>query len=106
MQYNIKLNTENGSVFNPSNYRIHAQTINWDDSTTWTTNKVDYIIGSDLIYQSSIVPHLSNIIRGILADDGCFLYVAPEGGRDGLKKFIQEMKGENKSAKSISLKQS
>lgn len=94
IEYNIQLNEKSPS-FNPNKNRVFAQSINWDDPTTWPESKVDYIIGSDLIYQSSIVPYLTKIVRGLLSDDGCFLYVAPEGGRDGLKQFIQQMKADN-----------
>lgn len=94
IQYNIELNEKSPS-FNPSKNRVFGQTINWNDPSTWpTTEKVDYILGSDLIYQSDIVPYLSKVIRGLLSDEGSFFYVAPEGGRDGLLQFIEEMKND------------
>ena len=101
IEHNIKLNEEKNPSFNPSRNRVKAQTINWDDVSTWPKKKVDYILGSDLIYQSSIVPLLTKVIRGLLSDHGSFFYVAPEGGRDGLEQFINEMKSESKGSDSF-----
>ena len=40
-----------------------ASTIDWDDTTTWPKEKLDVVIGSDLIYQASIVPLLKKVVH-------------------------------------------
>ena len=72
-----------------------ASTIDWDDTTTWPKEKLDVVIGSDLIYQASIVPLLKKVVLGLLKpESGRFLYVAPDTGRDGLPHFIESMKSD------------
>lgn len=98
LNFNIQLNRQHTS--SPSNTkwedRLHAGPINWEDSETWPKDKIDYIIGSDLIYQESIVPFLQNVVLGLCQGQGTFLYVAPDTesdiGRDGLAEFIEAMK--------------
>ncbi|CAB9496213.1 EEF1A lysine methyltransferase 3 [Seminavis robusta] len=104
LHYNIALNNNNHDDNSTQkqqqpaswNDRLHAMPINWEDPNTWPKEKIDYIIGSDLIYQESIVPILKTVILGLCQGQGTFLYVAPdtasEIGRDGLAEFIQEMK--------------
>jgi len=90
LQYNVDLNFQ----VHDSKHVI-ASTIDWDDETTWPEEKLDYVIGSDLIYQASIVPLLKKVVLGLLKPDtGRFLYVAPDTGRDGLPTFIESMKSE------------
>jgi tRNA G37 N-methylase Trm5 len=86
LQYNVTLNFQDSK-------RVVATAIDWDDATTWPTERLDYVIGSDLIYQASIVPLLKKVILGLLKPDtGRFLYVAPDTERDGLPHFIETMK--------------
>lgn len=74
---------------------VTAATIDWSDESTYPTEKLDYVICSDCIYQKEIVPLLRGVVAGLLdPDGGTFLYVAPEGGRDGLPEFISAMKSE------------
>lgn len=88
LQHNVNLNFEN-------NKRVVCSTIDWNDASTWPNEKVDYVIGSDLIYQESIVPLLKKVVLGLLKPmTGRFLYVAPDTGRDGLEAFIESMKKE------------
>jgi len=99
LQYNIDINSKrtclNSSCQDSSLKRMKAMTIDWGDNKTWPSKTIDYIIGSDLIYQKSIVPLLKTVVTGLLADDGTFLYVCPADGRDGLKEFIASMKRED-----------
>jgi hypothetical protein len=89
LQYNVDLN------FKDDDERVVASAIDWYNTTTWPKEKLDYVIGSDLIYQSSIVPLLKKVVLGLLKPDtGRFLYVAPDTGRDGLLQFIESMKHE------------
>jgi hypothetical protein len=63
---------------------------------------LDYVICSDCIYQKDIVPLLKKVVTELLKCNdpdtrdggGSFLYVAPDGGRDGLPEFITAMKSE------------
>ena len=71
---------------------IRASCMDWSNRRTWPEKKVDYVIGSDLIYQSSLVPLLVEVVLGLLEPGGTFLYVAPDTGRDGLDEFIEQMK--------------
>jgi hypothetical protein len=72
---------------------VTAAIIDWDDVSTYPVEKMDIVIGSDLIYQKSIVPYLKKVVLGLLKEgQGRFLYVAPDTGRDGLSEFIESMK--------------
>ncbi|KAL7517146.1 hypothetical protein ACHAWX_002095, partial [Stephanocyclus meneghinianus] len=104
IRYNIGLNPTN-------NCEVKACSIDWEDQATYPDKKMDFVICSDCIYQKEIVPFLKKVVLGTLkkpsgktqtnnddniGDDNdsgpSFLYVAPEGGRDGLPEFISEMK--------------
>ena len=99
IRYNIELNNCNGddddtTQATTSNTTI-ASSIDWGDKSTYPTNKLDYVICSDCIYQKDIVPLLKKVVTGLLdPNHGTFLYVAPDGGRDGLHEFISAMKSE------------
>ena len=76
---------------------VTAASIDWADETTYpiANGKFDYVICSDCIYQKDIAHLLMRVVTGLLDPDrGIFLYVAPEGGRDGLDEFISEMKSD------------
>lgn len=90
-QYNIDLNKDRAASPDDWCERVSAATINWDDESTWPKEKVDCIVCSDCIYQASIVPMLQKVIVGLIKPEGCFFYVCPEGGRDGLPEFIKVM---------------
>mmetsp|Transcript_33315 Transcript_33315/g.60023 ORF Transcript_33315/g.60023 Transcript_33315/m.60023 type:complete len:517 (+) Transcript_33315:98-1648(+) len=87
IRYNIELNK--------SDHATTASSIDWGDESTYPSDKLDYVICSDCIYQKDIVPLLKKVVTGLLdPNHGTFLYVAPEGGRDGLPDFIAAMKSE------------
>jgi predicted nicotinamide N-methyase len=97
LQYNVDLNsnrscTSSNSVRGEWHERVKVLKMDWGDESTWPTEKIDVILGSDLIYQKSIVPLLKKVVNGLVNDDGYFLYVCPTDGRDGLKEFITSMK--------------
>ena len=94
-------NIEHNIGLNPGKCDVNACTIDWEDTSTYPEQKMDYVICSDCIYQKDIVPLLKKVVMGTLKEpgdsDSCgkgpsFLYVAPEGGRDGLPEFIATMK--------------
>jgi predicted nicotinamide N-methyase len=84
---NLKHNIELNKLEN-----TQAMCMDWEDRSTWPKEPLEYVIGSDLIYQSSLVPLLVSVVLGLLKPSGVFYYVAPDYGRDGLDEFIQEMK--------------
>ena len=98
IEHNIELNQNNKC-------KVRSCVIDWEDNTTYPEQKMDYVICSDCIYQKDVVPLLKKVVMGTLKesvptanDSNCsnngpsFLYVAPEGGRDGLPEFISAMK--------------
>jgi hypothetical protein len=79
--------------FKEDGKRVVASDSDWYNMTTRPKEKPDYVIGSDPIFQASIVPLLKKVVLGLLKPDtGRFLYVAPDTGRDGLLQFIESMK--------------
>jgi len=88
---NLQYNASQLNAMDPA--LVHVQRMDWSDESTWPTESIDFVIGSDLIYQSSIVPRLKKVVLGLLhPSSGVFLYVCPDTGRDGLTEFIAEMK--------------
>lgn len=71
---------------------VQVLNMNWQDPSTWPEEKMDIIIGSDLIYQSDMAPLLATTVQGLIAADGRFLYAAPEDGRQGHEEFLDLMK--------------
>jgi predicted nicotinamide N-methyase len=84
LQHNVKLNGVQGFV--------EASVMDWDDKSTWPKERVDFVIGSDLIYIKTLVPLLTSVIFGTVKPGGKFLYVCPDDGRDGLDLFVEAMK--------------
>lgn len=82
----------NTRVIDNLRYNIHlnalediceARFMNWKDQDTWPTEKVEVLIGSDLIYETEMAVLLVQAIEGLLSDQGYFYYVAPNSGRQG-----------------------
>jgi len=97
LKYNIDINANRPCTKSRAGdwlERVKAASIDWADESTWPKEKMDYVIGSDLIYQKSIVPLLKKVVNGLIKDDGRFLYTCPSDGRDGLTEFISTMKKE------------
>ena len=63
------------------------QNVSWTNASTYPEEKAD-VIRSDLVYDASILAVLCPAVLAILADSGCFLYVAPDDGRDGMTGLI------------------
>lgn len=97
LKYNVDVNADRSVTKSYAGEwleRVNALSIDWDNESTWPEEKIDFIIGSDLIYQKSIVPLLKKVVAGVLKPDGRFLYTCPSDGRDGLVEFIDTMKKE------------
>ena len=89
LRYNISLN-------GVSQERVQAVEMNWQDPSTWPTESVSIVVGSDLIYQSDMVPLLLQTIQGLLTrPGGTFFYVAPVTGRQGQEHFFTGMAAAN-----------
>jgi len=86
LQHNIELNEVQDFV--------RSSCMDWSNKSTWPEEKVDYVIGSDLIYIKSLVPLLTSVIFGTVKPGGKFLYVCPVSGRDGLDAFVESMKSQ------------
>jgi len=86
IRHNVELNSSTSRAA-----KLSAATIDWGDESTYPPDPVDYVLCSDCIYQRDIVPLLRKVVSGVLAPGGTFLYVAPDGGRDGLPAFISSM---------------
>ena len=84
LRHNIELNCEASS-------HVEALEMNWQDASTWPSDLLSVVIGSDLIYQSDMVPLLLQTIQGLLEADGVFFYVAPATGRQGQDDFFRGM---------------
>jgi SAM-dependent methyltransferase len=82
----------NFNIYQNKFSNVEAICMDWEDRSTWPKETLEYVIGSDLIYQASLVPLLVNVVLGLLQPGGFFYYVAPNYGRDGLDDFIQCMK--------------
>eukprot|EP00979_Chaetoceros_neogracilis_P011701 scaffold2955_cov203-Chaetoceros_neogracile.AAC.3 len=97
LKYNIDINANRPCTKSRAGEwleRIKPLSIDWADEATWPKEKMDFVIGSDLIYQKSIVPLLKKVVNGLIKDNGSFLYTCPSDGRDGLVEFIETMKNE------------
>lgn len=59
---------------------ITALLMNWKDRSTWPEHRIDYVVGSDLIYQSNMVPLLVSVVTGLLKrrEHARFWYAAPD----------------------------
>jgi hypothetical protein len=83
LQHNIRLNNISNAT---------AISMNWQDPSTFPNDddrRVNVIIGSDLIYQSDMVPMLLNVLQTLRPQR--FLYAAPVTGRQGHDAFIVAM---------------
>jgi predicted nicotinamide N-methyase len=84
LRHNVTLNE--GAVG-----RVQALEMNWRDPSTWpkVPGGMEVLVGSDLIYQSDMVPVLLQTVTSLLADDGVFFYVAPATGRQGQAALME-----------------
>jgi predicted nicotinamide N-methyase len=62
--------------------------LNWFDEASYPNEKIDVILGSDLVYERRILPPLMVAIQQLVAEDGYFLYVAPDENRQGMEDII------------------
>jgi hypothetical protein len=83
LRYNAQLNRDRTT-------RVDVRYMNWQDPTTWPDERLDFVIGSDLIYQSDMVPLLVQTVAGLLqqSESSRFLYVAPDTGRKGQEGLV------------------
>lgn len=65
--------------------------LNWQDESTYPSEQMDVLVGSDLVYESKILKILVPAVKRLLKADGSFLYCAPESGRDGMAGLIEAL---------------
>jgi len=89
LQTNIQLNDN-------LQHKATAMTMDWNDKSTWpqisSSDDDVVLIGSDLVYQNSIIPLLKGVVLELAPS--VFYYVAPDTGRAGLDEFITDMKND------------
>ena len=74
---------------------IEALPIDWMKAEEWPEDvrgAFDVIVGSDLVYDADLVPHLLGVILAMIKPGGKFLYVSGKESRDGLPTFVASMK--------------
>jgi predicted nicotinamide N-methyase len=83
LRFNAQLNQDQTTA-------VDVRYMNWQDPATWPDERLDFCIGSDLIYQSDMVPLLVQTVAGLLKKDenSRFLYVAPDTGRKGQEGLV------------------
>jgi hypothetical protein len=59
LRHNAQLNQDQTTT-------VDVRYMNWQDPTTWPDERLDFVIGSDLIYQSDMVPLLVQTVAGLL----------------------------------------
>jgi len=97
--HNVQLNAVSVAEDLPANYfqssllthpatntttAIKVLNMNWVDTATYPPERVDLLLGSDLVYDASILTVLVPAICSTLSVDGSFLYCAPNTGRHGM----------------------
>jgi hypothetical protein len=76
--------------------RVIVQKIDWSDESTWPKeNTVDFILGSDLIYDKTVIHQLKHVILGLMrrrgGGGGTFLYTCKSTERDGMAEFLADI---------------
>ena len=66
----------------------HVIRMDWTTIASYTCEKVDLLLGSDLVYDINILSILVPTICYLLHADGSFLYVAPDTGRQGREVVV------------------
>jgi predicted nicotinamide N-methyase len=67
---------------------IHVIRMDWTTIASYPCEKVDLLLGSDLVYDINILSILVPTICYLLHADGSFLYVAPDTGRQGREVVV------------------
>ena len=78
--YSDNRNTTNNKT---STTTTHVIRMDWTTIASYPCEKVDLLLGSDLVYDINILSILVPTICYLLHADGSFLYVAPDTGRQG-----------------------
>ena len=75
-----------------SGVAVTTLSLDWSNTKQWPTEKVDVLIGSDLVYSQTMVPTLVSVVVGLLPKGGLFYYAASTSERDGMVEFVALMK--------------
>ena len=68
---------------------VNVSKINWTDPSTFPTEPIDVIIGSELVYDKDILPILVPVIQCLLVEGGQMLYCCPDTDRAGMPEFVE-----------------
>ena len=83
--------------------RVSARSLDWSDQEQWPKERFDVLIGSDLVYDTAMVPTLVTVVKGMLLGEGAagggdgdegggvFYYAASTTERDGMVEFVAAM---------------
>ncbi|KAI4838539.1 methyltransferase [Plasmodium brasilianum] len=100
ISYNVDINAPLLNEVDPNwKSKIKVCNIDWTNEDTYVreNNKIlmyDFIIGSDLIYDKTMVPSLVYLLNKTLKKQGIFFYVCKKN-RDGIKSFLDELQNNN-----------
>ena len=92
MQDNIAMNHFASASSKLAAASIRASSLDWSNTDAWPVEKMDVVIGSDLVYSKTMVPTLVSVVVGLLPKDGLFYYAASTSERDGMLEFVSLMK--------------
>jgi hypothetical protein len=90
-----KITTHNDDSGNNNTNRVIVQKMDWSDESTWPKeNTVDFILGSDLIYDKNVTHQLKHVILGLMrrrGGGGTFFYTCKSTERDGMAEFLADI---------------
>lgn len=71
--------------------KVHVVKLAWQDLSTYPSEPIDVLLGSDLVYDSNILRVLVPAVQRLIKPGGMFLYLAPDDARDGMVEFTAVM---------------
>lgn len=75
--------------------KVIVQRMDWSDEATWpqeSDNTIDFILGSDLIYDKAVMHRLKHVVLRLLQrGGGTFYYTCKSTERDGMAEFVADL---------------
>ncbi len=80
-------------IHNEKDHKLIVQSIDWSEESTWPQeDAIDVILGSDLIYDKTVIHHLKHVVLGLLQKrGGTFYYICKGTERDGMEEFVADI---------------
>ena len=69
---------------------VSVSRVSWTDAATYPP-LADVLLGSDLVYDATILAALTQAVTGMLAPGGVFYYIAPDEGRAGMDGLVASL---------------